>query len=563
MHPFINKCAFLIVLFCFPYLTPVIYAQEAFDSSNKTPINIINNRTFESFQQGASNYFKFIGDVQFQHGSDFLFCDTAVLNQQKNSLVAYGNVKIVQADGTTALSDYLSYTGNVKKAYLKGNVSLISGSDELITEELDYNLNTKVGNYYKNGTLTSGSTTVSSDNATYNAQTKDSRFTGNVLVNDTAYNIESNDLGYNTDSKVMRFYDATRVDNKGSILISNSGVYDSKNQIAHFDKRSSVFDKGQFIEGDSLNYDKIKGLGDASGNVIVIDTAEKATIYCGKAFYNENQKTILATIKPVLKKQNDNDSTFIRADTFYSAHTRYITLDSSVVRPTNSDTLETSTKKKKEKRKKTINADTNYVKAIVYTTLPDTTSPKYYSGFHNVKIFSDSMQGKCDSICFTGKDSVMLMMGTPIMWSRNSQITGDTIISFIDSGQIKQIKIPNDALVISQTGPIHAEMYNQIQSRSLNAYLTNNELEYAIFEPDAQCIYYPKDEVESFIGVNEATGAQMKVNFKNGEISFIYFYENVTQKLSPIHKINIQQMRLNRFQWLESVRPKTLEELFD
>jgi lipopolysaccharide export system protein LptA len=454
------------------------------------------------------------------------------------------------------LSNYLSYTGNIKKAYLRGNVALTSGEDNLWTEELDYYLSSKIGNYYQNGTLQSGSTTVSSTLGTYNTQTKEARFTDQVIVTDTAYTIESKDLGYNTGSKLMRFFDSTVVTNESSVLKTSNGTYDSKNQIAHFKVRSSILNKEQYIEGDSLDYNKPTGLGKAIGNVIVIDTAQKSTLYCGKAFYNDQQKTLLAIDKPVLKRVDNKDSLYIRADTFFSAH--YVmktdTLSFSKGKPA---------KKTQKKNTKLVSNEKNTTFKTELVSTADTTSPKYYSGFHKVRIFSDSLQGKCDSICFAGKDSLMLMMKSPVLWSRRSQITGDTIIAYIDSGKVQKVVVPNDALIVSRSGPEKADLYNQVQGRTLTAYLINDELDHAIVKPDAESIYYPTDEAGAYIGASEAQSERMKIYFAKGEISKILMEQEINQKLSPMGKINIPQMRLSRFQWLDEQRPKSIAELFE
>jgi lipopolysaccharide export system protein LptA len=531
----------------------IAHAQQKKTSEGKLPITIVDNKTFEAFKSDTATIYKFSGDVQFQHGTDLLFCDTAYLNPEKNNLEAFGNVKIVQANGTTALSDYLSYAGNIKKAYLRGNVSLTTGKDNLWTEELDYFLSTKVGNYYQGGTLQSGNTTVSSNLGTYNAQKKEARFVEDVLVNDSAFNIESKDLSYNTETKMMRFYDSTVVIGKSYVLRTTVGMYDAKNEIAQFITRSSLLNEEQYIEGDTLLYNKVNGQGRAIGNVIILDTAQKAMLYCGKAFYNEKKKTLLAVDKPVLKRIQENDSLFVGADTFYSAHEAHI----------NSTTKEHTrklSKKEQKKYKKLLaeQASTNTREAIA-----DTTSPKYYSGFHHVRIFSDSLQGKCDSICFTGKDSLMLMMKNPVLWSRKSQISGDTIIAHIKEGKVNKIRIPNAALIVSRSGPEQAQLYNQVQGKTLIAYLVNEALDNAIVKPDAESIYYPTDESGAYIGASQSQSERMKIFFKDGEISKLLLEQAIKQTLNPLDKIDIPSMKLSRFKWLENQRPKSIYELFE
>lgn len=532
-----------------------LWAQKGKDTSGKIPITILNNKTFEAFTTDSVSFYKFIGDVQFKHGTDLLYCDTAILNPAKNNLEAFGNVKIVQANGTTALSNYLSYTGNIKKAYLRGNVALNSGADNLWTEELDYYLNTKIGNYYQGGTLQTGATTVSSILGTYNAQTKESRFTEDVFVTDTAFTIESKDLGYNTESKMMRFFGPSIVTNESSVLRTLSGTYDSKNQIAHFTSHSSILNEEQYVEGDTLDYNKQTGFGKAIGNVIVLDTAEHSTLYCGKAFYNDKLKTMLAVEKPVLKRSNGKDSLFVRADTFFSAH---LVMTKQQIAQTNTVKPEPA---RKTKRRSAENPVPMVTETAVLTA--DTTSPKYYTGFHHVRIFSDSLQGKCDSISFSGKDSIMLMMKEPILWSRRSQITGDTIVAYIDSGKVRKVVVPHEALIVSRTGPEKANLFNQVQGRTLTAYLLNDELDYATVKPEAESIYYPTDESGAYIGASQSKSERMKIYFSKGEIDRLLLEQEIKQTLSPLQKINIGTTRLSRFKWLDHLRPLSIEELFE
>lgn len=530
-----------------------VNAQVQQDTSKKISINIIKNKYMEGIKSDTSTLYKFIGDVEFQHGTDKLFCDTAIFKPQLNSLEAFGNVKIIQDNGTTIESKYLDYKGNLKKAYLKGSVVLNNGSDNLWTEELDYDLGTKIGNYYQEGTLQNGTTTVSSIYGTYNVNLKEARFKEQVLVTDTSYTIESNDLGYNTESKIMSIFDTTTIYNESSLLKSSKGTYDSKNYIAHFTNRSSILNDEYYIEGDTINYNKITGLSDASGRVILFDSMQNITLYSGKVFYNDNSKSALSVIKPVLKKMNENDSLFIRADTFYSAHYKMI-IDTI---KTNIETLSKSHKKSKK------TSDSTIIKPnIKFEYKVDTTSPKYYIGYHNVLIFSDSLQGKCDSVCFAGKDSLLILMKSPVLWSRKSQITGDTIIAFIENNSIKKIVVPNDACVVSRTGTEQSNMFNQIQGVSLTAYMQNDELNKVIVCPNAESIYYPTDDDGAYIGVTEAQSDTMHIYFDSGEISRIQMRYNIKQKMSPFDKVIIQNLRLSRFQWLDALRPQSAYELF-
>lgn len=555
----------LLIVLLAGYGSAVSAQKPLQDTTGKIPINIVNTKNFEANQTDSGTVNKFIGEVQFRHGTDLLFCDSAYLNQEKNNMEAFGNVKIVQENGTEVLSDYLRYTGNTRKAYLSGDVSLTNGKDNLWTEELDYDLGTKIGNYYNNGTLQSGSTTVSSVTGMYNARLKESRFIRDVYVTDTQYNIESKDLGYNTETKIMRFFDTTAVYNSNSILRTSLGTYDSKNEIAHFTAHSSILNKEHYIEGDSLDYNRPTGLGRAAGNVIIIDTIQHGTLYCGRAFYNDRMRTVLAVDKPVLKRSQDNDSIFIRADTFFSAHMQWRAPSDSAAAGNVKTTVAKAAVKKRGKKDKQETPGVPLLAAPIPadTALPDTSSPKYYVGYHHVRIFSDSLQGKCDSILITMSDSVMRMMKEPVIWARKSQISGDTIIAYLDSGKVRRVFVPNNAFLASQTGPDQAKLFNQIQGKTMTGNLKNNALTDALVKPNAEAIYFPTDDDQAYIGADEAQSERMSAFFADGKITRILMEQQVKQILTPLEQADLPGLHLSRFKWLENLRPKSILELFE
>ncbi|MGN6566695.1 MAG: OstA-like protein [Flavipsychrobacter sp.] len=532
------------------------------DTTKKVNIDIIHTTLFQSITTDSGTINKFIGDVQLKQGETLLFADSVYMNTATNNLEAFSHARIEQPGGTEALGDYMRYTSSKKLAYLKGNVSLTDGKAKLWCEELTYDVGTKIGVYTQGGTLQNENTIVTSNEGTYNVHTKDARFTHDVIITDPEYNINSDDLGYNTDSKLVTFYSCSVLVSGKSTLHTCDGTYDSKNEIAHFQGHSSVMNDDQYIEGDKLDYNKLTGYGNATGHVIVIDTTQHTTMYCGHAEYFKKKKILWATIKPVLKQVNGKDSLFIRADTFYSAPI-----------PKKIDSAQQGRKVKTEKlaskktKKKTVAPEKEqrpdiHIALAEDTTEADSSAPRYFIGYHHVLIFSDSMQGKCDSISYTQSDSNIRMIYKPIVWSRTSQITGDTIILHMDSSKLKSIYVPNNATVISQSGPAKAKMFDQVQGKTLMGYFKNNEITNMIVKPNAEVIYYSKDDKGAYLGVQEAQSEKLRILFDNQQINRILFEQDVHQKLTPMEQADIPNLKLSRFKWLIDERPKSKEELF-
>jgi lipopolysaccharide export system protein LptA len=534
-----------ILLLCFSITA---FAQNR-DTSNKTTIEIVKSNGSDFIQTDSGALTKLKGEVAIKHNNDYLYCDSAYIDVNKNNLEAFGSVRIVQPGGTEGTSDYLRYVGNRKLAYMRGNVSLTDGKSNLWCEELTYDLNTKIGVYSRNGTLQDDKTVVTSREGTYNLKTKDSRFKGNVTITDPEYNVVSEDIAYNTETKISRYYAYSVVTTDKSVLITSKGIYDANKKIGHFEGRSSIQNESQYIEGDTLDYNKVTGFGKAVGDVIAIDTAQHTTLYCGIAIYNEISGKTKAWDKPVMKQVNGKDSLFTRADTFFSA---------PVPRPTDSVLVQ---KVRYDTKKTKITEMVNMADSIAGA---DSSRPRYFIAYHNVKIFSDSMQARCDSLSYSQEDSIMRLIYNPIAWSRKSQITGDTIlIKQRDSNKIKWMYVPNNAFMTSLAGPDSAGLYDQIQGRTLRANFNDSTITDMIVQPAAESIYYSKDEDGAYISVDQAKAERILIFFGAEKISRIKYEVEVSHTMSPLDKVTLETMKLSRFKWREEERPRTKEELFE
>jgi len=650
--------------------------QQA-DTADKIKIHILNNKFVTFTHTDTGEFYRFIGDVVMQQGTDTLYCDSLIQNKTSNIIEAFGNVRIAQQDGTQGKSEYLRYTSDKKLAYMHGNVSLTDGKNNLQSPDLTYDLGTKVGNYFNGGVLHNDSTTVTSNTGIYNGRTKDARFTGDAVIIDPKYKIVSEDLEYNTETKETKFYAKSTVtsDSGKTILQTSNGTYDGKLGKAHFVGHSSVWDDGEYIEGDSLDYNKLTGYGLGNGHVISIDTAHHSTLYCGHVEYFHKARVLWATIKPVMEQVNGKDTLYLAGDTMYTApmvkekivmtkgkaktdslqklptnlksdtagkwidikrindaksltdtmlkasprpmgpepdslyFVGYVKDSSNATKPLSDnvkDTTNLATKKNKQssakdtiklkpapdfrwvvpngpkyrkmdttksitialeapqpERKKKRRKGIAVAEPVADTaSSADTTAPMYFIAWNHVKLFSDSLQGRCDSICYTRSDSTIRMISAPIAWAHNSQITGDTILLYLDSNHLRSMYVPNNAMVVSQSGPAKAKLFDQIQGRTLTAHFKNNEITDMLVVPDAECIYYSKDEHEAYMGVNQSKSVRMHIFFEDRKIIDIKFQQDVHQTVTPLEQADLPGMKLSRFKWRIYDRPKSKEELF-
>ena len=260
------------------------------------------------------------GDVRLREGLTIFTCDSAIINKRTHELEAFGNIHINQQDSIHAYSQYLKYIGQERIAHLKKDVRLTDKKGTLYTQALDYDLKTNIGTYQNGGRVVNGKTILTSDEGVYYADTKDVFFKKNVHLVDPKYNIWSDSLQYNTETQVVNFITQTHIRNKdGGNIYTSSGNYDLKNGKAFFGNRTIFVDSTRTYVADIVAIDEASKTAQLQGNAVVKDSVDGYSIIGGEIFVNQNNKSFLATRKPVLIfKGEAKDSTFIAADTLYS-----------------------------------------------------------------------------------------------------------------------------------------------------------------------------------------------------------------------------------------------------
>lgn len=185
---------------------------------------------------------------------------------------------------------------------------------------------------------------------------------------------------------------------------------------------------------------------------------------------------------------------------------------------------------------------------------------RYFEGFRHVRIYSDSMQAVGDSMFYSFQDSVFRLFDDPVVWSKDSQITGDTIYMFTKNKKADRLKVWNNSFLVNR---LEKEAYNQVKSSRMDAYFVQGDIDSVRARGSAECIYYLQDKDSAYTGINQSQSDIMDVYFKQKEIQRVVFRSQVKGTLWPIRQKNPSEMRLQSFKWLEARRPKTKYELFE
>ena len=478
------------------------------------------------------------GTVRLRQGTTIFECDSCVITKRTNLFEAFGNVHINDSDTAHVYSDHLRYLTDRKIAYLDGNVKLTDGKGVLTTPTLEYDMNTKVGIYRNGGKVVNGKTTLTSDEGYYYADIKDVYFKKNVKLKDPSYDLQSDSLLYNTGTEIVRFIAETLVkDSTNRTIKTREGFYDKRTGKAEFGQNPIITDKDIQVTGQTIKSDDSTGITQIFGRGIIVDTANKTTVIADTIFYNKKNESFLAFAKPLMIVEQENDSIFIAADTLFSA--RLTDLYGSKDSVAKKDTL-------KEVK-------------IIDTKTKDSTN-RYFEAFRHVRIFSDSLQAVCDSMFYSFKDSVFRLYQDPVVWSKENQITGDTILLFTKNKKADRMQIFKNSFLASIVKP---DIFNQVQSTRMDAYFIDGVIDSVRAKGSAECVYYIQDEDSAFTGINQSNAELMDVYFKEKELQRVVFRTAVKGTIWPMRQKTPKEMQLQNFKWRDAERPKTKYELFE
>ena len=182
------RSKFYFIGMCLCLIPACFLAQAPKSDTAKAPgkkLEIISAKRLNLLTlDSLHDYRSLAGDVIVRQENTLFYADSAIINVLDNSLEAFGNIHINDADSVHTYSQYLKYLGKEKKAFLKKKVRLTDGKGTLTTEELEYDVTLKIGTYLKGGKLVNKKTVLTSKEGYYYGDTRDIFFKQKVVLID-------------------------------------------------------------------------------------------------------------------------------------------------------------------------------------------------------------------------------------------------------------------------------------------------------------------------------------------------------------------------------------------
>ena len=452
------------------------------------------------------------GNVRFEHEGAICYADTAYFNEDLNTIDAYGQKLVIHMNDSVSLyGKHLQYDGNTKQAFVNQDVILTNESAVLYTDKLYYDRNLDLGYYNTGGRVESGQSILTSKEAWFYTKRNVVDFKDSVVLVNPEYLINSDTLQYNTSTEVAYFLGPTFIYSDSNTMYCEYGWYDTWTDICEFQKESKLYNKTQCLIADTIWYDKKNDMGIARRSVVMTDTVENVLFLSHYAEYQQKKGNAYLTDSAVavMIDKDSGDSLFLHSDVLY------------------------------------VDFDSNQTITLL-------------QAYYQVQFFRHDLQGSCDSLAYDAKDSVVVLINSPVMWSEENQFLADTIRMFIKNEQLSEVHYIDNASVFADV--FEEQQFNQVKGDYMIGYFVDNQLETVFVDGSAECLYYIQEENKDLIGIQKSTSAQMRVFFEENKVRIIRFYEDVKGKIYPENML--EEPLLQDFIWLDEYRPKTKEDIF-
>lgn len=455
--------------------------------------------------------FLLTGNVRINHDGAILTCNKAYYFEKENYVKAFGNVQMVQGDTLYLNSKYAEYNGNIKQAFATGDVIMRSPEMTLATDTLNFDRKNQQAYYNTNGTITNKDNVLKSKSGRYYAAEKKFQFLTAVTITNPKYVVKSNHLDYYNNSGHSYLFGPSTITSKDNFIYTENGFYDSKKNIGHFLRKSYIKYKDRLIEGDSLFYNRNKEFASATNNVKITDSINKGIIKGHYAEVYKQKDSMFVTKRAVAINLVDKDSVYIHG------------------------------------------------KRLLITGKPDN---RVVRAFDNARIFKKDLSGKCDSIHSSQKTNLTQLIGKPILWNFDNQMTGDVmhLIGNDNTQKLDSLKVLNNAFIISKdtlgTG------YNQVKGQNLYGKFKDNKLYEADIIKNTEVIYYMRNDAHELIGINKNVSSKINLTLDGNTIDTMTFFTNVDGDIYPEKDLPENARKLRGFIWRGDERMKTKEDIF-
>lgn len=192
----------------------------------------------------------------------------------------------------------------------------------------------------------------------------------------------------------------------------------------------------------------------------------------------------------------------------------------------------------------------------------DTAKTRIIKAYYNARLFKSDLQAVADSMYYGMQDSMFRLMGKPMMWAENSQISGDTIFLQVKNQKLDNSLLVGNAFMVNATSD--SLKFNQIKGRKITSFFTNNRMERLFVDGNAENIFYNIDEKTNVTTeLIHDRSSRFKILMEDNKLKEYVSIRKVDGKVYPIAEVTADKEFLPNFTWRPEDRPKSKDDLLN
>ena len=184
----------------------------------------------------------------------------------------------------------------------------------------------------------------------------------------------------------------------------------------------------------------------------------------------------------------------------------------------------------------------------------DSTKVNFITALKNVKIFKSDFQIACDSLEYSGLDSLVRLYQKPLVWNEGRrQYSADSLYAVIRNNSLQKASLMSNAFIIVQEDSL---CFDQIRAAEMLAYFdTTGALTRFDALGDANAVFYLQED-SVYATVNKSEAKMLYATFKDGDLDRVYYFDTAKNDGYPVAQMTREERVLKSFNWLPDKRPR-------
>jgi lipopolysaccharide export system protein LptA len=487
-HKFLYKVYSLVLLGFIASISSLAQTDSTTSaSSKKTRINILGASIIERNPE-ISEASRLIGNVKLSVDDAILTCDSAY-RFDDGRFEVFSNVIIKQEPNTVLTAEYGILKPDLGIVDINGGVVFNHEALSISCPSLIYILDSKHVSYSERANITDGNRNLSSDLGVYSSKTDRLYAGGDVVITELKDTIISDSLSLDRNDKTLRLYKKSHLEINGAFIHCERGQFNASTGKGWFSGDASVMDHQGLLAGDSIIINRNNNEGVAWGNVMISDSTRSMNVSGSYASRTENFDLVTGVFDNLVQIVNIEGADTLRMNTL-----------------------------KLERREEML----------------------FASG--EVVFQQDAFSGNGDSLSWDRNKDQMWLLGNPVVWSKEDEMTGDTVRMNLKDNKPLSMQLIGNAHVLS---PSNDSLDHVISGRDLFALFTNGKLTSVNVIGNGFVRYYSIDDLED-VNLNTATCSQIQMLFAEGKVSRITLLGLPDGQFTPLNNEEMEMRPVRR-----------------